>query len=67
MCTTTEHPLRIARRRAGLTLKQLGEAAGVDHTTISKMELRQLPNGSLATYRAIGRALGIDWRTLVED
>lgn len=66
MSTTMEHPIRAARKRQGLTLDQLSAAVGVHKSLISRVE-RRLQMTSVRTYQAMGRALGVDWWTLVED
>jgi transcriptional regulator with XRE-family HTH domain len=66
MASINEHPVRLVRKQMGLTLTQLGEAAGIDKANISRVE-RRLQGASIDTYRRLGRALGVDWRTLVED
>jgi len=61
-----EHPLRAARTRRKLTQRELAEMAGVDHSTIVKIENSDR-HGSWETYHRLGRALGIDFRKLLPD
>jgi transcriptional regulator with XRE-family HTH domain len=46
-----------ARKALGLTQEQLGELAGVDHSTVSRIE-RGLTNPSGRTIKALTDALG---------
>lgn len=49
--------LRAARRRAGLTLRQLAERAGTSHATLAAYESgRKVP--SVATFERVVRAAG---------
>lgn len=61
-----DHPIRTARTRQDMTLDQLAEAAGVSVATVSRIE-RGLQQTRIETYQAIGRALGVDWWTLVDN
>jgi len=55
--TRGEH-MREARRKAGLTLRQLGEKSGVQFGTIARIEQGR-NNGSLATVELLADALGL--------
>lgn len=58
-----EHPLRTARKGKAMTQAELAAVANLDRTMISRIESGE--DGRLATYRALGRALGIDYRQLL--
>ena len=49
-----------------MTLDELGRAVGISKGFLSRVE-RGTRGASVDTYRRLGRALGVDWRTLVED
>lgn len=51
--------LRRNRIRAGLTQRQLGNIAGIDHTYISKMENDAAPPPAIATLDALADAVGV--------
>lgn len=57
-------PLRRKRGHALLTREQLARAAGVDATTIWRLETNRLKNPSLTPVVALGRALGTPWPEL---
>lgn len=67
-----EHPLKTARKLQGLSQGELAEAVklktgeSMDFTTISKIENRH-NCGTIRTYRLLARALGVDWRQIVES
>lgn len=61
-----EHPVRTVRKQQSMTLEQVSALAGVNQSTVARIELR-IRRGNLDTYRRLGRALGVDWRLLVED
>ncbi len=67
-----EHPLKTARKLRGLSQSELSDAVQektgktVDFTTISKIENRH-NCGSIQTYRLLAKALGVDWRQIVES
>lgn len=48
-----------------MTGVQLGQAVGVDKSTISRLE-RGSMKASISVYRRLGEALGVDWWTLAE-
>ena len=53
------------RRRRGLTQRQLGELAGVAHTTVQRLE--SLERGAYPqTVRKLAAALGVEPEALVE-
>jgi transcriptional regulator with XRE-family HTH domain len=52
---TKNHPLRLARRAAGMTQAQLAERAGVSYFTVSRTENGQTPRR--ATLFALAYAL----------
>lgn len=56
--------LREARQRAAMTQEQLGEAAGVNTITISRLELGQ--EARLSTIRKLSAALGCKPADLME-
>lgn len=58
-----DHPLRVARKSKSLKQRQLAAMCGLDPSAVSRIESGQDP--SLATMRAIGRALGVDYRELL--
>lgn len=62
---TKVNSLRIARARAGLTLSELADRAGVGLNTISAIERgRQAPQA--VTVHRLARALGVDPAELAE-
>jgi transcriptional regulator with XRE-family HTH domain len=46
-----------------MTQAQLASIADIDRTMISRIESGE--DGSLGTFRALGRALGVDYRQLM--
>lgn len=58
-----QHPVRIARKGKSMTQAKLAHASGIDASMISRIEGGE--DGRLRTYRALGRALGIDYRQLL--
>lgn len=52
--------LRNARLSAGLTQQQVGDAVGLSHTTISRIELGRAPHVSYETLVLIATVLGLD-------
>ena len=59
--TAEDRPLRTRRVEVGWSQRELAEAAGVDHTTVSRME--RTGEGSLESWQRVETALA--WR--VED
>lgn len=57
--------LRSLRIGRVLTLRDLGEASGVSHNTINKLELGQRP-ANASTVRKLADALGVEPRELME-
>lgn len=57
-------PLRYWRERRGLSQSALAEAAGVPQSDISEIEHGRKP-GSVTTFKALARVLGVDIDTLV--
>lgn len=64
--STTEHPIRAARKRLGLTQEDLAKAVGVAISTICRLERRER-QGSIGTLRAIARALGVEISEILVD
>ena len=58
--------LRRERRERELSQKQLAKAAGVYWMTISNLELGKLKNPTIMPVIACARAMGVDWRRLLE-
>lgn len=58
-----DHPLRVARKGKSLKQFQLADLCGIDPSLVSKIESGQ--DSTLGTFRALGRALGLDYRTLL--
>lgn len=63
---TTAEKIRAARKKAGLTQKQLGDLCGIAEPTIRKYELGKL-NPKKETLEKISTPLGIFWLDLVGD
>lgn len=60
-------PLRVARVAAGLTQKQLADAAGVNIRLVQKVEGGEVETGNLTAKNllALADALGVDPRSLI--
>ena len=58
--------LRRARTRAALTLRELAEASGVDHTTIWQLEAGRR-GARPSTVRKLAAALGVQPADLIPD
>lgn len=58
--------LKRARKRVGLTQKQLGDMVGKDITTIGKYENGQR-HPQVATAKKIAKVLKLDWTLFFED
>ena len=58
--------IRAARKRAGLTQKELGEQCGIAEPTIRRYELGKL-NPKIETLKKIAKPLGVRWYELYED
>lgn len=52
--------LRTARKRAGLSQKQLEAKSGIDQPTISRLETGDNTNPTFATVEKLAAALGIN-------
>lgn len=66
METNRQQSIRGLRKSKSMTLDELGRAVGISKGFLSRVE-RGTRGASVDTYRRLGRALGVDWRTLVED
>lgn len=53
------YALRAARQKRGLTQEALAELAGVDQTTISRLEIGSYANPTLDTQERLAKALGL--------
>lgn len=60
---TTGEKIRAARKRKGLTQKQLGELCGIAEPTIRRYELGKL-NPKMETLIKIAEPLGVNWDEL---
>ena len=58
--------IRNARKKAGLTQKELGERLGISYQTIAQWE-NDLRNPKITTLQKIARALGTDWANLADE
>jgi transcriptional regulator with XRE-family HTH domain len=58
--------LRRLRRAAGLTLRELASRAGLDLSTVHKLEQGRIDNPRLNTLVALAEALGVTVAALVE-
>lgn len=63
---TTGEKIRAARKRQGMTQKQLGERSGIAEPTIRKYELGKL-NPKRETLAKISRALGVTVLYFMDD
>lgn len=63
---TTGNRIRAARKKAGLTQKQLGELCGIAEPTIRRYELGKL-NPKRETLQKIAKPLGVRWYELYSD
>ena len=63
---TTAEKIRVARKKAGLTQKQLGDLCGIAEPTIRKYELGKL-NPKRETLEKISAPLGTFWLDLLGD
>jgi transcriptional regulator with XRE-family HTH domain len=59
--------LHIARRRAGMTMKQVHEASGVSYNIISRLETGKRPQVTFDVVARIATVLGVSLDELVED
>lgn len=59
-----ENPVRVYRDLRGLTQAALAEKAGLGRVTVAEIETGR-KQGSVATLRALGRALGVQMDDLV--
>jgi DNA-binding XRE family transcriptional regulator len=59
-----ENPVRVYRDLRGLTQAALAEKAGLGRVTVAEIETGR-KQGSIATLRALGRALGVQMDDLV--
>jgi transcriptional regulator with XRE-family HTH domain len=57
--TAFAQSLRRERERAGLTVPELAQAAGLHRTSVWKLEAGLRPYPSWETVRALARALGV--------
>jgi transcriptional regulator with XRE-family HTH domain len=57
--------LHALRRRQGLTLKALGDKAGMSYVTVSRIERGQMPNVSIGLVVRLAEALGVSIDSLV--
>ena len=62
--STQGRQVRRYRERAGLSQRQLGAAAGIGHSYISRLEA-DLNSPSVTTLCRLARALGVDPRDLL--
>lgn len=60
------HPVAAWRRYRGMTVRKLAEASGVSAAYVSEIEGGRKP-GSVAAYRALGKALDAPLDALVPD
>lgn len=63
---TTGQLIKEARKKAGMTQKQLAEKLGVSYVNISQLENNQR-TPKYKTVLSIATALGVDWMELVPD
>lgn len=63
---STGKRIQEARKKAGLTQKELGERLGISYQTIAQWE-NDLRNPKITTLQKIAGALGIDWTNLADD
>lgn len=57
--------LAIARKNAGLCLRELAEKLNITAQTVQQQEKREIK--SINTARRYAAALGCDWRMLLDD
>lgn len=57
--------LRDSRKRAGLTLRDLAQRAGIDFTYLSKIENGRVPPPAESTVRTLAAQLGVDADDLI--
>ncbi len=63
---TTGQRIKEARKKAGLTQKELGEKLGVAYQTLAQWE-NDLRNPKYDTIKRIAAALGVEWTELVPE
>jgi transcriptional regulator with XRE-family HTH domain len=57
---TTGHELREARVGAGLSLREVGSAAGVSHSTLSRIERGRSPEASIVVLARVAATVGLE-------
>ncbi len=63
-CVTTGQRIKAARKKAGMTQKELGEKLGLSFQSIAQWE-NDLRNPKYDTLQRIAAALGVEWTDLV--
>ena len=64
--TTPGERLRALRTHAGLSLRELGKRAQIDHAYLARMEADKAPSPVYQTVARIARELGVSTDTLMQ-
>lgn len=62
----TEHPIRTARKRQGLSVVELASRAGVSVPTVYAIESRRSV-GRVSTVKSLARVLRLDVRDVIDE